>query len=392
MKNIHILFPVVLLSSFMLTGCGSSSSSGGGATVTIESVGEKLFFDENLSSEGNQSCASCHDPDNGFADPDATKSTPVSEGSVAGEFGNRNAPTAAYASLIPDFKEETSTTLGDTVSNFSGGQFLDGRRQNLTEQAKAPFLNPVEMNNADEADVVNKVKNAAYADDFKAVFGDTSLDVTDTAYQNIALAIAAFESSSAMNPFTSKFDFVMAGQATFTASEQRGFDLFKDETTAKCANCHTVNTPGGDPSLFTDFNYFNIGTPVNPMNQSGNPTADEGLGDSSRDPVIPDATPEKGKFRTPTLRNVALTAPYMHNGVYDTLEDVIRHYDITVSNYLDEPAFVEANSPQDVPEVTTNIAEELKEALGLDNDPSDGITDYEDLENFMLTLTDGYTP
>jgi cytochrome c peroxidase len=369
---------IFFVSILLLANCGGSSGGGSddsSSGASMRSVGKELFFDENLSSNGNQSCASCHDPAAGFADPLVAAAAPVSEGSVPGQFGNRNAPTAAYSSLTPQFAPQVTQTVDLTVSNFQGGQFLDGRASSLVEQAKAPFLNPVEMNNADKADVVSKVQNASYADDFIEVFGANAFNDVDQAYDNIAAAIAVFESSSEVNPFTSKFDAVMAGNASFTDSEQRGFDLFKGSV-AKCANCHTVDTPAAG-SLFTDFNYYNIATPVNidnPAYVANNSFRDGGLGNS---PVVTDPA-EQGKFRTPTLRNVELTAPYMHNGVYATLTDVIRHYDISATDSL---LFV--------PEVENDIANELNYhtdmGLGLST-----TQDYPDLENFMLTLTDGY--
>ena len=375
---------VIFLSTIIISACGSSGgnndesdNNANTSTPTLQSLGKALFFDTSLSSEGNQSCGSCHDPASGFADPNVSKTAPVSEGSVAGRFGNRNAPTAAYAAFIPDFVKRATQTVNNTISNYQGGQFLDGRRSNLIEQAKDPFLNPVEMNNIDAADVVSKVQNAAYADDFESVFGADAFADTTTAYNNIATAIAAFESSAEVNPFSSKFDAVIAGQATFNASEQRGFDLFKGAK-AKCANCHTVKDPA-DQSLFTDFNYYNIAIPLNPANPAfvaDNNFRDGGLGDS---PVLTDPAEqaaEQGKFRTPTLRNIALTAPYMHNGAYDTLEDVIRHYDITAADTFFTP------------EVENDIAIELNyhtdNGLGLQPD------EYDDLEAFMLTLTDGF--
>lgn len=374
---------VFLLSTLSLASCGGGGGGGDDnddkSSASMRSVGKKLFFDENLSRNGNQSCGSCHDPAFGFTDPNATAAAPVSEGSVPGSFGNRNAPTAAYAALIPQFIPLMTQTVDLTVSNFQGGQFLDGRASTLVEQAKAPFLNPMEMNNLDKADVVSKVQNASYADDFIDVFGANAFANVDLAYDNIAAAIAAFETSSEVNPFSSKFDAVMAGNASFNASEQRGFDLFTGAIMpdAKCANCHTVNSPG-DGSLFTDFNYYNIGVPVNTDNPAyiaNNAFRDGGLGDSTAIPMA-NRPAELGKFRTPTLRNIELTAPYMHNGVHATLDDVIQHYDIDVAN-----GFI-------VPEVGTNIANEMDEGgfTGLGLQPQD----YDDLEAFMLTLTDGY--
>ncbi len=161
-------------------------------------------------------------------------------------------PPAAYAFFSPQFNKSAHTTPDGTVSNYQGGQFLDGRRPNLMEQAKDPFLNPVEMNNADAADVVTKVSNSNYADDFKTMFGANVFSDVPTAYNKIAMAIAAFEASTEVNRFSSKFDAVRAGAESFTPSEQRGFDLFKSNK-AKCANCHTV--PDTGPVLFTSHRF-----------------------------------------------------------------------------------------------------------------------------------------
>jgi len=356
-------------------GGGGGSDDNNGAAASQRSVGKQLFFDEDLSSNGNQSCGSCHDPVAGFADPNVLATSPVSEGSVPGQFGNRNAPTAAYASLIPPFASSVKTTVDGTVSNFIGGQFLDGRRSTLAEQAGDPFLNPVEMNNVDKADVVSKVQNASYADDFKAVFGADAFANIDQAYDNIAAAIAAFETSSEVNPFTSKFDAVMAANASFNASEQRGFNLFTG-TKAKCGNCHTVNSPDASGSLFTDFQYYNVATPSNPNNPA-NPFTDIGLGGNAliANPVTRAA--EQGKFRTPTLRNVELTSPYMHNGAFATLNDVIRHYDLGATEGLLFRAEVEND-------IAIELFYRMDTPLGLQPQ------EYTDIENFMLTLTDGY--
>ncbi len=272
------VFIFTLVCSVLLPACGGglgSSDSDADNNPTFASVGKKLFFDTSLSSRGNQSCASCHDPDSGFADPDVTRDNPVSEGSEANAFGTRNAPTAAYASFIPDFSSTSSTTEDGTTSQYQGGQFLDGRAIDLKAQAGAPFLNPMEMNNADKSEVVNKVSLAPYADEFRQLFGSTIFDDIELAYDKIAFAIAVFEASSEMNPFSSKFDAVMAGNAEFSPSEQRGFDLFQSDQ-SKCANCHTLNSPP-QRSLFTDFNYFNVGTPANPNNPPSTKLAPAGL-------------------------------------------------------------------------------------------------------------------
>ncbi len=404
MKTIQLATAISAL-MLGLAACGGGSSSDddtGDTGVSKEQLGMMLFMDESLSSEGNQACGSCHSPDHGFADPDVSSTAPVSEGSVAGAFGNRNAPTAAYAAFIPPFRPATSFGASPETdadpqlrSRFEGGQFLDGRRPSLKEQAKDPFLNPVEMNNADPADVVTKVRNGMHAGHFKEVFGDDIFDQnTDVVYDKIAEAIAEFEKSSMVNPFSSKFDAWLAGSYTMTQSERNGMLVFQNK--AKCNNCHSLegNPEFGNKVLFTNFKYYNIGTPPNPDNPAGSDFRDGGLGESlasnagQYDVAISssDETTERGKFRTPTLRNVELTAPYMHNGRYQTLREVITHYDITVSSA--EAGFTPA---KDYPEVDTNIAAELN--FGDPNlNPALGLTQQEmdDLEAFLLTLTDGY--
>ncbi len=386
MKSYYQVSCLLTTTCILLFGCGSSSDGDHHISATTSSVGKKIFFDESLSSQNNQSCGSCHDPNNGFSDPRVSNANPVSEGSESGAFGTRNAPTAAYASFIPLFDAVSSTTADGTASQFQGGQFLDGRATDLVTQAKAPFLNPVEMNNTDKAEGVAKLQNAHYANEFMDVFGANVFDDIETAYNNMTLAIAAFEASSEMSPFSSKFDAVMAGTESFSAAELNGFDLFKNK--AKCANCHTVNDPP-ERSLFTDFNFFHVGTPVNTNNPAfiaNDSFRDQGLADNLHITNPTDRDAQRGKFRTPTLRNVALTAPYMHNGRYQSLQEVINHYDVIVSSA--EAGFTPMGN---YPEIDENIANELN--FGDPNfAPALGLSPQEtnDLEAFLLTLTDGY--
>jgi len=367
---------------FSLVACGSGGDTptggGGGITATEEEVGKLIFEDTRLSANMDQSCATCHSgaPGDGFADPDVTVNAPVSEGSILGEFGNRNAPTSAYAMFTPAFAQITDPVRGQI---YMGGQFLDGRRDTLEEQAKDPFLNPVEMANPANLAVVNKVRNGPYADEFMSVYGSDVFDNTDTAYDRIAEAIAAFERSDEMNPFNSKFDCFLQDAAMYplSAQEQAGLDIFDDPDGGKCSNCHTITPdPVSGEVLLTNFQYFNIGVLANPDNPA-DPTIDLGLGGRLLADGMAPATAalEDGKFKTPTLRNIADTGPYMHNGVHATLEDVIRHYDL----FADDNIIPEVNS--------SNIADELGAGtfvvLGLQPQ------DYLDLIAFMETLTDG---
>jgi cytochrome c peroxidase len=356
-----------------LVGCGGSGGNAVASTsvtttttAELQTLGAALYFDTNLSEPAGQSCASCHLPAAGFVDPD--HSHPTSKGAVAGRFGNRNAPTASYVAFIPGFR--LSTAPNGTL-NFVGGQFWDGRASTLEVQAQGPFLNVLEMNNASKAAVIDKLKHASYANDFKAVFGANALDNVDTAYAQIAQAIAAFERTSTFSPFTSKFDAVQKGQATFTAAEQNGFNLFNGK--GQCAACH--HTPAG-PEVFSDFVYHNVGVPANPnnpflsldtsLNPAGSAFIDLGLGG------VLNAASENGKFRTQSLRNIAVTGPYMHNGVLATLTDVVNFYNRRDTDHI-------------VPEVNQNVDNGGRIGeLGLSN------TEIQDMIAFLGTLTDGY--
>ena len=321
---------LTLLLTLLLAGCGSSSTTVP-TTTTItttavdktaqESVGEKLYFDTNLSNPPGQSCASCHLPNAGFADPD--NGQPTSEGAIAGRFGNRNSPTASYASQIPEF---SFVTGGPGGGHYVGGQFLDGRASTLELQALGPFLNVLEMNMASEAAVIDQIKLATYATEFETVYGNGALDDSATAYQQVSQAIAAFERTAVFSPFNSKFDAVQNGTDGFTVAEQNGQNLFNGK--GNCTRCH--GTGNGSPEVFSDFEYRNIGTPANPtnpfltldssLNPDGAGFVDFGLGSAVNEVA------QNGKFRTPTLRNVNATAPYMHNGVFNTLTEVVNFY------------------------------------------------------------------
>ena len=161
--------------------------------------------------------------------------------------------------------------------------------------------------------------------------GSTALDDTDQAYAFMATAIATFERTSAFTPFSSKYDAFLAGQVTLTAAEQRGLALFEDPARGNCIACHESSSPQpGTPPLFTDFGYDNIGVPRNPsnpfytlpveFNPDGFNFVDLGLGQTVGN------SQQDGMFKGPTLRNIALTGPYMHNGYFATFKGVVEFY------------------------------------------------------------------
>jgi cytochrome c peroxidase len=331
----------------------------------------ELYFDESLSTPPGQSCASCHHPDFGFADPD--QEVPVSQGVLPFTFGNRNSPSAAYMAFSPDFHYDETEEL------YIGGQFWDGRALNLVEQAKGPFLNPLEMHNPNKTTVVHRVRKSDYADLFEDVWGPGSLRNIETAYDQIATAIGAFEETEVLNQFSSKYDYYLAGMATLTPQELLGLELFDDPDAGNCAACHPSTAgPYSPHPLFTDYSYDNLGVPKNwenpflylpqKFNTAGTDFTDYGLG------AILGEADEMGKVKVPTLRNIGITPPYMHNGEFETLTEVVDFY-----NTRDVPG-----AGWDLPEVPENVNTDELGDLGLTSTEVDAIV------AFMETLTDGY--
>jgi cytochrome c peroxidase len=353
-----------------------------GASGDKVRLGVMLAGDRSLSDPDGQACADCHLPRAGFAEPD--RDLPVSQGVLPTLFGGRNAPTWAYTAWSPILYYD------EVDEAWSGGMFWDGRATGwtlgspLAEQARGPFLNPVEMKNASKADVIAEVRAAPYAGLFRRVFGRHSLRNVDAAYDNVARAIAAYEASRLVNTFSSRFDAYAAGiRCALTAREKRGLALFNGK--ALCNQCHT-SVPGPystglakGKALFTDYTYDNLGIPKNPA--YGQPPlnfemtdVDLGLGGFLRGAGYPEdvASAADGAFKVPTLRNLTRTAPYGHNGYFATLKEIVHFY-----NTRDVPA---AGWP--TPEVPVNVNTEELGNLGLTP------AQEADVVAFLKTLTD----
>jgi cytochrome c peroxidase len=301
-----------ILAYFSLSASAQIPAASPAITKLKEQVGESVFFDTTLSEPHGQACGSCHIAKFGFkgnGDPNAA----VIGGAFPGRFGTRKPPAAAYAfgSPAPGYQSI------DGEQTYVGGQFWDGRAASLEEQAKAPFLNPVEMNNPDRATVVRKVCDARYGVLFRLVYSPqycADSRKLDSAYDAIVDAIAAFERSAGVNPFNSRYDKFLAGKVKLTAHEAKGLELFEGK--AGCAGCH----PSGAKSPFTDFTYDNIGIPKNNRHDATRVAATD-LGLGAR--VGPQ---EDGRFKVSSLRNVGISPPYGHNGYFRTLKEVVHFY------------------------------------------------------------------
>jgi cytochrome c peroxidase len=283
------------------------------ATAEKIALGDRLFHDKRFSSTGEVACANCHLVENAFTDSPLR----VSEG-IRSLTGTRNAPTvvnAVYAEKL----------------------FWDGRSPSLEDQALHPFVNPVEMGLADHQPILDIVRSDPnYVDAFHKVFGKSGDAVTMT---EVTQAIAAFERQQVTG--NSPFDrwYYGGDEKALTAAQVRGFDLFVND--GRCVSCHVIEQT---QALFTDNRFHNVGVGINDIQPEVPGLATEFLkaeltGAEVDVKVLTDRrTSELGRFavsrefddlggfRTPTLRNVAVTAPYMHDGSLATLRDVVVHY------------------------------------------------------------------
>ncbi len=403
----------------LLLCCALLVSVAAGCATTkpnqAEQLGKRLFFDARLSTPPGQSCAACHVPEAGWAGPDTEINAggAIYPGAVHTRFGNRKPPSAAYVAGNPVLHYDKEEEL------FEGGNFWDGRATGkilgnpAADQSMGPFLNPVEQNNPDEETVVHKVCTSDYGNLFRSVYGEQICGDVRKAYRSIALAIAAFEASTEVNPFSSKFD------VFYENTREAGLDVTKIDgktrknfanlglddgaleglvlfnTRGKCSACHVLDPgPGGTPPLFTDFTYDNLGIPRNErnpwygmpaeFNPDGAHWVDKGLGGflATQKEWEKQADANLGKHKVPTLRNVDrrpspdFVKAYGHNGYFKSLKEIVRFY-----NRRDVKP---ATWPP--PEVKKNVNTDELGDLGLTDAEEDAIV------AFMKTLTDGHVP
>lgn len=358
------------------------------SAVTKEELGGRLFFDTNLSLRKTIACASCHNPGYGFSDarfqlPDTTNTVEgaLSVGDDDVTLGGRNAPTATYAQFIPVFSQNTD---GDYI----GGQFHDGRAATLKEQAKGPFLDQAEMMMPSAEAVVDRVlENPQYVADFKALYGEDVFDDKLRAYDALAESIAHFEKTEVFAPFDSKYDRSRLptndeNAYTMTLQEEQGYTLFFDTNKTNCVLCHSINSVSESANeVFSNFKYENIGTPRNLdalLARDGN-TDKIDLGLGGRSDI--NNSIHYGKVRVPTLRNVAVTGPYMSNGVFKELSTVLAFY-----NHMSGQESTTLN-----PETNTTWAEaEVNATINHPLLKMELLSDEElaALEAFLILLTD----
>ena len=285
----------------------------------LAALGRDIFNDISLSASGQQSCATCHQSAYGHASAHGIEAG----GPDMQAMGQRNVPSIRYVST-------RSALSFDADGKASGGFFWDGRAASLQAQAMQPFLNPLEMANPDAASVLQKLSRSSYAARFSELNGASIWQQPARAFAAMADALAAYEKEDPdFHRFDSWFDLVMQGRARFSAAEERGWALFKDEEKGNCAACHTAE-PGvdGTPPLFTDNSYDNLGVPRHPALRRPQQALDHDLGlckNTSLPTDVPIAT-LCGAFKVPSLRNVAVRKFFFHNAAITDLREAISFY------------------------------------------------------------------
>jgi cytochrome c peroxidase len=393
--------PRCWLSLLALTGLAACTSGGGDGDSSAAPVatsdlsaaaalGEQIFDDTSLSASGRVACASCHEGDHAFAGD-----TVVPTGGIGMDVpGFRNAPSLKYLTQNPAF-------FFDDEGTPTGGFDRDGRADSLLAQARRPFLAPHEMANASVADVVDKLSRAAYAHEFRAAFGEQIFTTPDAAFERALFALQKYqqEDLAEFAPYTSKYDAFLAGRARLSDAELRGLALFNDPQKGNCAACHpSARGANGAPPLFTDFTYDNLGVPRNADIRANDAADYFDLGLCGPDRTdIADMRELCGAFKVPTLRNVAVSAPYFHNGRFATLLELVRFYVRRDTNpdewYPLDPA---SGLPRKFDDLPAELAANVNTTEPpYDRSPGDlpalSEPEIQDVVAFLQTLTDGFT-
>ncbi|HZR90103.1 MAG TPA: cytochrome c peroxidase [Bradyrhizobium sp.] len=398
-----------------------------GPLSAMAQLGREIFYDASLSSSGALSCASCHSPEHHYGPPN---DGPVMLGGPdLSRQGARAVPSLTYLERQPPFSigpeqsdednivpvaqmaavgqqstrsRKMATGTAASAANIvpQGGLFWDGRADTLQNQALFPLLDPREMDGGSAETVANKFRHASYADRFTGLFGEGVFSNSKLLVAEAMFAVARYQiEEPSFHPYTSKYDYWLEGKARLSESELRGLQLFNDPEKANCGGCHLSNpTREGLPPLFTDHQYEALGVPRNGLlaqNRDGG-FFDLGACGPARKDIV-EQTQYCGMFVTPTLRNAATRHAFFHNGVFNSLQQVLDFYNFRDTNpdkvypraadgslqkYDDLPAKYHANVDVSDPPFDRHPGET----------PAMTAQDEADIIAFLNTLTDGYQP
>jgi cytochrome c peroxidase len=366
------------------------------SATALTAIGRELFADPALSASGKTACASCHDPKHAFG---PANDLPVQRGGGDGRsVGVRAVPSLMYTQNVPPFTEHFIDDEGDDSVDQgpAGGRTWDGRSQSFHDQARLPLFSPFEMANTDVDAVVQTVRRAHYAGQFRAAFGAKIFDDGVLAFKGVLMALEAYQQSPAeFYPYSSKYDAWLRHETSLSPQELRGLAAFNDPAKGNCARCHPGAMRRGALPQFTDFGFAAVGAPRNagvPANADAQ-YFDLGL----CGPLRTDLRDRKeycGLFRTPSLRNVALRPVFFHNGVLHSLSDAVRFY-------AERDTQPQKWYPR-APDGSTKIFDDLPAAYRANIDtqppfdrhvgdpPPLSDADIEDMVVFLETLSDGF--
>jgi cytochrome c peroxidase len=389
-------------------------------------LGEHIFYDTSFSSSGRLSCASCHSPQHAYGPPN---NGPVMLGGPElSSQGVRAVPSLEYLERQPPFSigpdneelenvnlmqmaalgqkapraQKIATQSAKAAVNIvpQGGLFWDGRANTLQDQAIMPLLNPLEIDGGSIEKVAVRLSQASYSKLFVELFGPGLFSNPRLLVAEAMFAVGRYQiEDPSFHPYTSKFDYWLEGKTRLSSAEIRGYILFNDPKKANCGGCH-LDLPSRDglPPLFTDHQYEALGAPRNfaiSVNKDPN-YFDLGICGPYRSDMATQ-TQYCGMFGTPTLRNVATRHVFFHNGVFNTLQQVLDFYNFrdtdpqkvyprapngTVRKYDDIPARFQANIDVVDPPFDRHLGET----------PAMAAQDETDIIAFLQTLTDGYKP
>ena len=391
MKRICIVFELITL-TLTLIACGGgggggsttpSSTAPAASTATQLSISQALFAEKSLSASGQLSCASCHADETAHSTASGV-SLPVG-GVLMNQQLSRSSPSLMYKSTTPTF---SFNNAGEAIGGFD----WDGRVNTLADQSAGPLLASAEMANGNINILALKVRALSYFKDFASVF-NVPANATDQQVYDILRT--AFETYQRQDPdyllFNSKFDRFLDGTVSLSASEERGRQLFNNPNKGNCASCHSSQIgPGQQRPLFTNFRYAALGVPRNNTSTANQNASFFDMGLCG--PVRTDLTARTdlcGQFKIPTLRNIAITAPYFHNSAIDTLTNAVRFYATRDSNpalwyptvngavvkFNDLPTNLRGNVPVNRAPFNSNLSAQ----------------EIDDIVAFLLTLTDDRT-
>lgn len=398
----------------------------------VAQLGRKMFFDPSLSGSGKLSCASCHDPANAYA---PANNLAVQLGGLdLQKSGVRAVPSLRYHehtpnftigpnSSIPDFDPppqdaaarptdvKTASVAKADRNNAAraaaeakvpqGGLDWDGRADTIQDQARGPLLDPNEMANKSQSEVIEHLRKSAYADDFRQLFGANIFDQPGLIIDEALFALVRFQTEDpSFHPYDSKYDAYLAGKAELNAAETRGLKLFEDPKKGNCSSCHIdkASRDGVFQPAFTDYQFESLGIPRNrdiAANQDPH-YYDLGLCGPYRKDYAK-STSYCGLFKTPTLRNVATRKVFFHNGVFHSLDDVMHFYverEIHAEKWYPKLANGDIDIYDDLPVKYKRNVDTVDAPFDRQKGDKPALNDAEiaDIIVFLKTLNDGYKP